>query len=178
MKRAELKGAKILGRHMQDHSGLHHATVVARLLADSGLLVRTKGAFLLMVSVIMILVGASTQSRSSAGGTEILGCWRKVMLLPAEGNSKTRGRLIPQLRFCFQKDGTILGIHIESGGHGGDLEKAWRFREPSTLLIDEEPCAIEFDIERRRFTLTDCTYRGEWRFVCHLAEDATQCSAK
>ncbi|HKD29768.1 MAG TPA: hypothetical protein VKC66_28145 [Xanthobacteraceae bacterium] len=127
---------------------------------------RNSSAFVLLMLGVSIASTASARDQSPGALSELIGCWQKEIRHSTEGGRAEKGNLIPALQFCFRKDGTISGYYAEVDGLGvlvGDLEKTWSFREPSTMVIDDEPCVFDQHIDRQHFRLSNCTYKGEWR---------------
>jgi len=130
-----------------------------------------------IVSAIAFAQGLLPSSMS-----ELIGCWQQDIRQSIDGHRAEKGKLIPALEFCFHANGTISGYYVEAGGLAGDLEKSWSFREPSTLLIDDEPCGFDYHVSRQYLTLSQCRYEGQWHLKCRTPADpavyATSCVEK
>ena len=120
-------------------------------------------SFVLLMLAVSIISTAPARNQSPGAPDELIGCWHKEIHHSTDGGRTEKGKLTPALQFCFRKNGTISGYYVEAGGPAGDLEKTWSFREPSTLVIDDESCVFDRRIDRQHFRLSNCTYKGEWR---------------
>jgi hypothetical protein len=127
-------------------------------------------AFVLSVlGASIISTVAPAHDQSSGQANTLIGCWQKE--IPPDPENAGKHRMTPQLQLCFHKNKTISGFYVEAEGIVGDFAKTWRFREPSTLIIDGKPCRFEYSADRQHFTLLWCGYRGEWRLECRRPND-------
>jgi hypothetical protein len=113
-------------------------------------------AFVAAVSVL-----TATTARACAN-KDIVGCWLKV---EQKTQPLKEGQVEPYLEYCFRDDGRILGVYMESGGYGGDLEMKWRRIGRSILKLDADRCTFKY-IDNDHFALTNCMHESEWKLAC------------